>query len=975
MKSREKILVSLLTVFLFAILSLFINLIHSSVFAEAEGISLKQPEAKIISSASIDNEFDEESVIVILNKEKTFEFKTYTPQDFTEFNCYEVIDLTWQTSELVKKQLEAEKIGGLSKLQKTKDGAMLVDTENFRRILKLKVKLTNGRSHAVSQIEEEHDLHKELILKSVKALDNRDDLIYAGPNYIYESAEVITPNDTEYKAGKQWAIKDIKLPEAWEITTGLSDIKVGIIDTGIDGTHEDLKNRLNNDLHRDFRGAKVTNIVSPFDTDSHGTHVAGIIGAESNNTFGITGTCWDVNIVSLLVSENGAWYSDNAILAVDHATANNIQVLNYSGRVRDRDEKINVNDPAFEQSIRSYPGLFVVAAGNENVNNDVSAQYPANYSLTLDNVISVGAIDNNNRKAEFSSYGEKTVNIYAPGVNIYSTLPNNDYDIKSGTSMAAPYVTGVAALLLSKDQTLTATELKSVILSSADDITIYIPGGSQNVKKLNAYTALQLLNYNVILDKQTGQGGDGGVNATFGEDMPSADAPTRTDYTFKGYFSQPNGGGDKYYGPDMGSIRKWDKNERTILYAYWEKVYYSVTLHYGGGTSGSDTLSVAYGEMMPFPPGRDSAPIHSGYEFVGFFSGENGSGTQYYSMEVHSGLDNRYYERLVPLRRWYSHSNGDLYGYWKPLECDYTYENVKLNDGYFDEKSTVHLKHGTTATITAKTFEGYKFLYFNRRGVEVPHQTVTWNMELKRSEDDGKVYPVDRFFAVYEKDSCLAQGSLITLADGSQVAVENLTGNETLLVWNLYTGTYDTAPILFIDSDPLQLYKVINLSFSDGTTVKVISEHGFWDYNLNKYVYLDGNAADYVGHWFNKGATRVQLTGVEITEEYTTPYSPVTYGHLCYYVNGMLSMPGGIGGLFNIFDVDAETMRYDETAMAADIEQYGLFTYEEFAELVPVSEEVFDAFNGRYLKIAIGKGLTDTDRLNALAERYQEFFV
>lgn len=897
MKSREKILVLLLTVFLFAILSLFINLINSSVSAEAEGISLKQPEAKIISSASIDNEFDEESVIVILNKEKTFEFKTYTPQDFTEFNCYEVIDLTWQTSELVKKQLEAEKIGGLSKLQKTKDGAMLVNTENFRRILKLKVKLTDGRSHAVSQIEE-HDLHKELVLKSVKLLDNRDDLIYAGPNYIYESAEVITPNDTEYKAGKQWAIENIKLPEAWKITTGLTDIKVGVIDTGIDGTHEDLQNQLNNDLHRDFRGAKVINIVSPFDTGTHGTHVAGIIGAESNNTIGITGTCWDVNIVSLLVSENGAWYSDNAILAVDHATANNIQVLNYSGRVRDRDEKINVNDPAFEQSIRSYPGLFVVAAGNEKENNDVSAQYPANYSLTLDNVISVGAIDVNNRRADFSSYGEKTVNIYAPGEDIYSTLPYNSYGYKSGTSMAAPHVTGVAALLLSKDPTLTATELKDIILNNADDITISTPDGTQNVKKLNAYTALK-------------------------------------------------------------------------SYAQEE---YNVTLHYGGGLSGSDTVSVAYGEMMPLPYGRDSAPIHRGYEFVGYFSGENGSGTQYYSMEVHSGSDSRYYERLVPLRRWYNHSNGDLYGYWKPLECDYTYTNVKLNDGYFDESSTVYLKHGTTATITAKTFEGYKFLYFNRGGVQVSSQTVTWDIELKRSEDDGKVYPVDGFFAVYDKDECIAAGSLITLADGRQVTVESLTGNEELLVWNIYTGMYDTAPILFIDSDPSGLYEVIKLYFSDGTQVKVISEHGFWDYNLNEYVYLGVNAYEYIGHWFNKGETKVQLTDVEIMEEYTTPYSPVTYGHLCYFVDGMLSMPGGIDGLFNIFAVDAETMKYDESDMAADIERYGLFTYEEFAELVPVSEEVFNAFNGLYLKVAIGKGLMDTDRLLALAQRYAEFF-
>ena len=232
------------------------------------------------------------------------------------------------------------------------------------------------------------------------------------------------------------------------------------------------------------------------------------------------------------------------------------------------------------------------------------------------------------------------------------------------------------------------------------------------------------------------------------------------------------------------------------------------------------------------------------------------------------------------------------------------------------------------------------------------------------------------------EDPCMAAGTLITLANGSQVPVEQLTGNEMLLVWNMDTGTLDIAPIVFIDSDPIAMYSVINLYFSDGTQVKVISEHGFWDYNLNQYVYIDEDAAQYIGHWFNKLSTdengnsisqKVQLVNVVIQDEYTTAWSPVTYGHLCYYVNGMLSMPGGIEGLFNIFEVDAETMKYDEAQMQADIAQYGLFTYEEFAELFPVSEEVFEAFNGQYLKVAMGKGLIDAEGLQTLIERYAEF--
>lgn len=169
---------------------------------------------------------------------------------------------------------------------------------------------------------------------------------------------------------------------------------------------------------------------------------------------------------------------------------------------------------------------------------------------------------------------------------------------------------------------------------------------------------------------------------------------------------------------------------------------------------------------------------------------------------------------------------------------------------------------------------------------------------------------------------------MITLADGTQKAVEQLTGDEMLLVWNLHTGSFDTAPILFIDSDSATNYRIINLFFSDGTQVKVIYEHGFYDLTLNKYVYLRKDAAQYIGHWFNKQTNdsignmiwiSVQLTNVTITTEYTAAWSPVTYDHLCYYVNGMLSMPGATESPVNIFDVDVETMRIDQEQYEADI--------------------------------------------------------
>lgn len=243
--------------------------------------------------------------------------------------------------------------------------------------------------------------------------------------------------------------------------------------------------------------------------------------------------------------------------------------------------------------------------------------------------------------------------------------------------------------------------------------------------------------------------------------------------------------------------------------------------------------------------------------------------------------------------------------------------------------------------------------------------------------------PSGTLYAKWTESACVAAGTLITLADGSQVPVEELTGDEMLLVWNLFTGEFDVAPILFIDSEAAGTYEVITLTFSDGTTLKVIDEHALWDFDLNEYVFMRSDAAKYIGHWFNKQTydaegnmiyTRVQLTGVTVTEEYTSAWSPVTYGHLCFYVNGMLSMPGATTGLINIFDVDPDTMTVDEEQYLADIAQYGLFTYEEFAVMYPVPEEIFDAFGGQYLKVAMGKGLLTTEMIEALINRYSEFF-
>ena len=309
----------------------------------------------------------------------------------------------------------------------------------------------------------------------------------------------------------------------------------------------------------------------------------------------------------------------------------------------------------------------------------------------------------------------------------------------------------------------------------------------------------------------------------------------------------------------------------------------------------------------------------------------------------------------------------------KQLDC-----TVVSNCGYSEDFkyivsiNTSQIRYNTANTMSNPTRAGYSFGGW--------YTTADFS---GTGYADIASAPNGTLYAKWNENACVAAGTLITLADGRQVPVESLTGNEMLLVWNLFTGEFDIAPILFIDSEAAGMYEVVTLTFSDGTTLKVIDEHALWDFDLNEYVFMRSDAAKYIGHWFNKQTydadgnmiyTRVQLTGVTVTTEYTSAWSPVTYGHLCFYVNGMLSMPGATTGLINIFDVDPDTMTIDEEQYLADIAQYGLFTYDEFAALYPVPEEIFDAFGGQYLKVAMGKDILTEEMIRALIVKYSEFF-
>lgn len=221
-------------------------------------------------------------------------------------------------------------------------------------------------------------------------------------------------------------------------------------------------------------------------------------------------------------------------------------------------------------------------------------------------------------------------------------------------------------------------------------------------------------------------------------------------------------------------------------------------------------------------------------------------------------------------------------------------------------------------------------------------------------------------------DNCVTGDTLVTLADGSVKRADELTLDDLLLVYDHFTGEYIAAPILFIENDGVKEYNVITLTFRDGRQTKLIGEHAYFDLTLGKYVYVNEKTLyDYIGHEFafvtDGGFEAVALA--EAVSELTVSgcYSFVTAYHYNTVVDGLLSIPGGIDGLFNIFEYD-ESLKFDEEKMAADIEAYGTFTYADFEKYVPY--EVYEAFGAAYFKVAIGKGNLTFDTILYYIEKY-----
>lgn len=318
-----------------------------------------------------------------------------------------------------------------------------------------------------------------------------------------------------------WGLKMTDAQKAWRISQGSRDVVVAVIDTGADIHHPDLMNNLwvnKGETGTDrFGRDKATNGVDDDgngfiddvhgwnfvannnvlkDEHGHGTHIAGIIGAEGGNGIGISGVSPKVSLMILKYYDaKGTDTSNllNTVRAIDYAVKMNARIINYSGGgIAPSNEERSAIERAMKKGI-----LFVAAAGNERSNSDVRKYYPADYGLP--NVLSVTAVDRYKNVLPSSNFGEQTVDIAAPGNDIISTLPNGQYGYMTGTSQATAFATGVAALVMANNNQLRNASDIIKYLTQTGDTDENLIGKTRYRKRLNSYKALAIQDSDLML--------------------------------------------------------------------------------------------------------------------------------------------------------------------------------------------------------------------------------------------------------------------------------------------------------------------------------------------------------------------------------------------------------------------------------------------------------------------------------------------
>jgi subtilisin family serine protease len=357
------------------------------------------------------------------------------------------------------------------------------------------------------------------VKEAIETLKKNPAVEYAEPNYLWHASATL-PNDPDF--GLQWGLHntgqtggtndaDIDAPEAWDVETGSGDVVIAVIDTGVDYNHVDLAGNMwtnpgeipgdaidndGNGYVDDVYGINsIDGSGDPMDDAAdvyHGTHCAGIIAAVGNNSTGITGVCWTAKIMALkFLNEGGSGSTSNAIECVEYMV-NMKNTYGVNVKVSSNSWGGGSYSTALEGAINLAGDsgiIFVAAAGNGGSNNDISPHYPDGYDCL--NIISVASSDHNDVLAGSSQYGYNSVDVAAPGVSIWSTKKDNAYRYLSGTSMAAPHVSGLAGLIFANNPALSSLDVKERIFRTVDTKSfledIIASGG-----KINAYNALTL---------------------------------------------------------------------------------------------------------------------------------------------------------------------------------------------------------------------------------------------------------------------------------------------------------------------------------------------------------------------------------------------------------------------------------------------------------------------------------------------------
>ena len=338
----------------------------------------------------------------------------------------------------------------------------------------------------------------------IKRLSVNPAVDVAEPDYPLHA--LATPDDPDF--GQLWGLlntgqnsgtagADIKATDAWDISTGSHEVVIGVIDSGMDYNHPDLvDNRWVNpgDLPGSTYGYSTLNAeLDPMDSDSHGTHVAGTIGATGNNGIGVVGVNWNVTLLPCQFLGPTGGSTAGAIECINYFTD---LKLNHGVNVKATNN--SWGGGSYSDTLRAAIEsggdagiLFIAAAGNSGVDADSTPMYPAAYDL--DAIVSVASTDRNDQLSIFTSgasnYGAVSVDLGAPGSAILSTVPGSGYASYSGTSMASPHVAGAAALLWSVNPDITPLEMKSILMDSGDSLSA-LEGKTVSGKRLNLATAM-----------------------------------------------------------------------------------------------------------------------------------------------------------------------------------------------------------------------------------------------------------------------------------------------------------------------------------------------------------------------------------------------------------------------------------------------------------------------------------------------------